>query len=102
MLVTGEFISAAQAQDKGLINRIAEPALMDAEVERLVASIVAKPAVAIAAGKGLFYRQLEAPIAAAYDDAGATMACNMMDGAALEGVQAFIDKRPPGWARRDA
>jgi enoyl-CoA hydratase/carnithine racemase len=100
MLVTGEFISAAQALDKGLINRIAEPALLDAEVERLVASIVAKPAVAIAAGKGLFYRQLEAPIAAAYDDAGSTMACNMMDDAALEGVQAFIDKRPPGWARR--
>jgi enoyl-CoA hydratase/carnithine racemase len=102
MLVTGEFISAAQALDKGLINRIADPALLDAEVERLVASIVAKPAVAIAAGKGLFYRQLEAPIAAAYDDAGATMACNMMDGAALEGVQAFIDKRPPGWSRRGA
>jgi len=102
MLVTGEFISAAQALDKGLINRIAEPALLDAEVERLVASIVAKPAVAIAAGKGLFYRQLEQPIDAAYDDAGETMACNMMDAAALEGVQAFIDKRPPGWARREA
>jgi len=26
-----------------------------------------------------------------------TMACNMMDGSALEGVQAFIDKRPPDW-----
>jgi enoyl-CoA hydratase/carnithine racemase len=101
MLVTGEFISAAQAQDKGLINRVAEPALLDAEVERLVASIVAKPAVAIAAGKGLFYRQLERPIDAAYDDAGSTMACNMMDGAALEGVQAFIEKRPPGWARHE-
>jgi hypothetical protein len=25
------------------------------------------------------------------------MACNMMDEAALEGVQAFIDKRPPAW-----
>jgi enoyl-CoA hydratase/carnithine racemase len=102
MLVTGEFISAAQAQGKGLVNRVAEPASLDAEVEMLVASIVAKPAVAIAAGKGLFYRQLEKPITAAYEDAGATMACNMMDDAALEGVQAFIDKRPPGWARRGA
>jgi enoyl-CoA hydratase/carnithine racemase len=102
MLVTGEFIGAQQALDKGLVNRIAEPERLDAEVEKLVASIVAKPAVAIAAGKGLFYRQLEAPIAAAYDDAGSTMACNMMDDAALEGVQAFIDKRPPGWERRGA
>ncbi len=62
-----------------------------------MASIVAKPAVAIAAGKALFYRQIEMPIAEAYDDAGRTMACNMMDEAALEGVQAFIDKRAPRW-----
>jgi enoyl-CoA hydratase/carnithine racemase len=71
---------------------------LDAEVESLVASIVAKPPVAIAAGKALFYRQLETGIAAAYDDAGQTMACNMMDAAALEGVQAFIDKRRPDWS----
>ena len=62
-----------------------------------MASIVAKPQVAIAAGKGLFYRQLEKPIDAAYADAGSTMACNMMDDAALEGVQAFIEKRAPTW-----
>jgi enoyl-CoA hydratase/carnithine racemase len=99
MLVTGEFISAAQARDKGLINRVAEPGQLDAEVERLVAAIVAKPAVAIAMGKGLFYSQLEKPIGEAYAEAGDTMACNMMDEAALEGVQAFIEKRPAGWAR---
>jgi enoyl-CoA hydratase/carnithine racemase len=97
MLVTGEFISAEEALAKGLINRVAHPDALDAEVERLVAAIVAKPRVAIAAGKGLFYRQLEQPIEAAYADAGSTMACNMMDEAALEGVQAFIDKRPPRW-----
>ena len=99
MLVTGDFISAEEARDKGLVNRVAAPDRLDAEVERLVASIVAKPATAIATGKALFYRQLEKPIAEAYEDAGRTMACNMMDEAALEGVQAFIDKRAPGWAR---
>ena len=97
MLVSVEFISAAQALEKGLVNRVAAPDALDAEVERLVASIVAKPRVAIAMGKALFYRQLEAGIAAAYDDAGRTMACNMMDESALEGVQAFIEKRSPNW-----
>ena len=97
MLVTGEFISAAEALAKGLVNRVAAPEALDAEVERLIASIVAKPRVAVAMGKQLFYRQLEKGIAAAYDDAGNTMACNMMDDSALEGVQAFIEKRVPRW-----
>ena len=97
MLVTGDFITAEQALEKGLVNRVAAPDFIDAEVESLVASIVAKPRLAIALGKQLFYRQLEAGIEAAYADAAQTMACNMMDESALEGVQAFIDKRPPAW-----
>ncbi|BBX35179.1 enoyl-CoA hydratase/isomerase [Mycolicibacterium mageritense DSM 44476 = CIP 104973] len=98
MLVTGEFISAAQAHALGLVNRVAAPEALDDEIEAMVASIVAKPAVAVAMGKALFYRQLEVGIEAAYDDAGATMACNMVDPSALEGVQAFIEKRKPQWA----
>lgn len=100
MLVTGDFISAAQALEKGLINRAVAPEALDEEIEQLVARIVAKPRTALALGKQLFYRQLEAGIEAAYEDAGRTMACNMMDASALEGVQAFIDKRPPSWAER--
>jgi enoyl-CoA hydratase/carnithine racemase len=99
MLVTGEFITAEEARTKGLINRVAPADRLDAEVEALVAAIVAKPRVAIALGKALFYRQLESGVAAAYDDAGRTMAANMMDNSALEGVQAFIDKRKPDWPR---
>ncbi|MFT3955451.1 MAG: enoyl-CoA hydratase [Piscinibacter sp.] len=97
MLVTGGFISADEALAKGLVNRVAEADQLDAAVESLVAAIVAKPRVALQMGKALFYRQIEKGIAAAYDDAGQTMACNMMDDSALEGVQAFIDKRPPNW-----
>ncbi len=97
MLVTGEFISAGEAKARGLINRVAEPEQLDAELEKLVAAIVSKPRVAVAMGKEFFYRQLELGITAAYEAANQTMACNMMDEAALEGVQAFIEKRPPQW-----
>jgi enoyl-CoA hydratase/carnithine racemase len=97
MLVTGEFIDAATAVQRGLINHAVPTDRLDAEVDRIARLIVAKPAVAIAAGKGLFYRQLETGIDAAYQLAGQTMACNMMAEPTLEGVQAFIEKRKPNW-----
>jgi enoyl-CoA hydratase/carnithine racemase len=99
MLLTGAFIDAETARARGLVNRVAAPERLDAEIEALVAPIVAKPRVALAIGKQQFYAQLEAGIEQAYAIAGQAMACNMMDEAALEGVQAFIDKRPPSWAR---
>ena len=97
MLVTGEFIDALEAQRLGLVNCVAPPETLDSELQQLVQSILAKPRIAVAMGKQLFYRQLEKGIEAAYADAARTMACNMMEHAALEGVQAFIDKRPPDW-----
>jgi enoyl-CoA hydratase/carnithine racemase len=101
MLVTGEFISADDAKVRGLINRVVEPEHLDAEVEKLVAAIIAKPRVAVETGKEFFYRQIELGIAQAFEAAARTMASNMMDDAALEGVQAFVDKRPPRWRKEE-
>ena len=98
MLVTGEFIDAEEARARGLVNRVAAPEAIDAAIETIVAKILAKPRTAIAIGKEQFYRQIEVGIAEAYAIAGEAMACNMMDETALEGVQAFIDKRAPAWA----
>lgn len=97
MLATGEFVDAAAARERGLVNRVVPADRLDEEVARLAASIAAKPRAAIAMGKALFYRQLEMGVEAAYQLAGQTMACNMMDADALEGTQAFLDKRKPNW-----
>jgi len=97
MLVTGDFIDAAAARERGLVNRVVPPEALDAELEGLVAGILRKPRVAIALGKELFYRQAELGFAAAYEVASRTMAANMMESIALEGVQAFLEKRPPRW-----
>lgn len=97
MLVTGNFISADEALAKGLVNAVCAPEALESTVAQYVDSILHKPRVALAMGKQLFYRQLEQGIADAYTSAGQTMACNMMDETALEGVQAFIDKRTPNW-----
>ena len=97
MLVTGDFISAQQAAERGLVNRAVAPDQLDAEVEKLVASILDKPRQALAMGKELFYRQREMGLEAAYQLAGQTMAVNMMDSCAQEGVTAFTEKRKPSW-----
>ena len=97
MLVTGDFIGAAEAQARGLVNRAVAPDQLDAEVARLVESILAKPRTALAMGKELFYQQREMGLEAAYQLAGQTMAVNMMDPCAQEGVTAFTEKRKPSW-----
>jgi enoyl-CoA hydratase/carnithine racemase len=93
MLLTGEFIDARQAQERGLINRAVPPGDLDAEIKRLTDLITAKAEPAVRMGKQLFYKQLEMGIEAAYQLAGQTMACNMMDDCALEGIQRFVEKR---------
>lgn len=97
MLVTGDFIDAQEARQRGLVNRVAAPDRLDEEVESLLAAILAKPRQALAMGKDLFYRQRELGIEAAYQLASQTMAVNMMDGCAQEGVTAFTQKRKPNW-----
>lgn len=97
MLLTGDFISADEARARGLVNRVVESAALDEEVESLVRRILGKPREAIAMGKALFYQQLETGMESAYQMAAQTMACNMIHEVAQEGVQAFIEKRPPKW-----
>ena len=97
MLLTGEFITADEARVRGLVNRVAPLELLDAEVEKLVQTLLLKPKEAIAMGKAIFYKQRETGIEAAYQLAAQAMACNMSHPVAQEGVQAFMDKRTPQW-----
>ena len=97
MLLTGDFIDAAEAQRRGLVNRVAPLDQLDAEVKKLTDSICAKSPVALAMGKQMFYRQLEMGLDGAYQLAAETMACNMMAHDAAEGIDAFMQKRKPEW-----
>jgi len=99
MLFTGDFISPYQAEAWGLVNRVVPPEQLMEAAHALAARLLDKPAEALALGKALFYRQLEAPLAAAYADASCTIAGNLDTGYAREGIDAFLAKRPPDWKR---
>ena len=100
MLLTGDFIDAQTALARGLVNRVAAPEQLDAEIRKLTDSILAKTPVAIKAGKQMFYRQLEMGLDEAYELASEVMACNMMAEDAQEGIDAFVAKRKPQWKGR--
>ncbi|NYS61205.1 enoyl-CoA hydratase [Vreelandella salicampi] len=97
MLMTGEFINANTAAEWGLVNRVAEDDNVDEALAALTDSIRAKSAVAVRTGKAMFARQLAMPLDEAYAFAGETMACNMLADDVAEGIDAFIEKRPPEW-----
>jgi enoyl-CoA hydratase/carnithine racemase len=97
LLLTGDLIDARTALDWGLVNRVVPGADLDAAVGALAAKIAAKSAAAVTLGKRTFYAQVEQGIGDAYATAAETMACNMLDPDAAEGVDAFLGKRAPQW-----
>jgi enoyl-CoA hydratase/carnithine racemase len=100
MLMTGDFIDAETARSYGLVNKVVPAAELDGAVADLARRICSKSAAAVRTGKRMFYRQRNLELGAAYDFASETMACNMMAEDAAEGIDAFIEKRPPIWKGR--
>ena len=100
MLLTGEAIDAATAVDFGLVNRAVPQDRLDEAVAQLAGKIAAKPRRTVAFGKAAFYRQLEMDLERAYGYTGEIMVRNMLAGDAGEGIDAFLEKRPPVWTDR--
>jgi enoyl-CoA hydratase/carnithine racemase len=100
MLLTGEPIEAARACELGLVNRVVPDNRLRSAVDDLARRIAAKSAVTLAIGKEAFYRQAELDLAAAYRYAAEVMTTNMLAGDAEEGIDAFLEKRPPHWQDR--
>jgi enoyl-CoA hydratase/carnithine racemase len=97
MLLLGEMLPAHAAAEYGLVNRVVPTAKVMDEALAMARLVASKPPATLAIGKEAFYRQIEMPLAEAYDYASGVMVTNMMHGEAKEGIGAFIDKRPPVW-----
>jgi enoyl-CoA hydratase/carnithine racemase len=97
MLLLGEMQPAARALDIGLINKAVPEAELDAAVDELVRTILAKSPLILKIGKEAFYRQAEMDLEAAYAYTAEVMTENMLTRDAGEGIDAFIEKRHPSW-----
>lgn len=99
MALTGDMFTADDAVRFGLVNRaVPEQELHDATVE-LAGKIAAKSAQGIRSGKEAFYRQVDMPIEEAFQYANEAMLEAMTTSDALEGTQAFFEKREPSWEK---
>jgi enoyl-CoA hydratase/carnithine racemase len=97
MLLTGEAVSADEARRIGLVNRVVAPADLASETQSLARFIASKPTQTLRMGKQAFQHQLELGVSSAYDYVGEVMVQNMLHAEAVEGIGAFLDKRPPKW-----
>ena len=97
LALTGDLIDAARAEAMGLVNKVVPEGEALASAQAMAAAIAARSADVIALGKTAFYRQIEAPLAQAYDMAGAVMVENLAHPDSAEGIGAFIEKRKPQW-----
>jgi enoyl-CoA hydratase/carnithine racemase len=100
MLLTGEAITAERAQAIGLINRVLPEGELESATWALAKTIAGKSPLTVKIGKEAFYRQVEMDTAAAYAYASEVMTENMLARDAAEGIDAFIEKRPPHWQGR--
>jgi enoyl-CoA hydratase/carnithine racemase len=97
MLLTGDLIDARKALEWGLVNQVVSADQLEAAVAELAGRIAAKPPATVAAGKRAFYQQLDLGVERAYELASNVIACSFAHEEGREGMDAFIEKRPPRW-----
>jgi len=97
MLLTGEMITAQQAQHLGLVNRVVSDDALEDETLLWAKQIASKSPKTLAIGKKAFYHQLEMPLSEAYAYTSEVMTDNLETLDAQEGICAFIEKRSPVW-----
>lgn len=100
MLLSGRFVSAEEAFQFGLVNRVVSPEKLAEETRNWAMELARASSFTLALGKRAFYSQIDLNERAAYDYAKEVIAMNCMSEDAFEGMSAFIEKRKPTWKNR--
>jgi len=100
MLLTGRFVSAEEAEQFGLINRIAAADKLAEETRNWAMEIAQYSRFTLALGKQAFYNQIDLDEPAAYNYAADAMVAGCLAADAQEGMAAFLEKRQPIWKHK--
>ena len=99
MLFTGTFISASEAKEEGLINKVVAADQLDQAISEMANTIAHKAPDALKYAKSMFYEQLNMDLESAYQFASDKIVCNILEPDGAEGLDAFAEKRKPLWKR---
>jgi len=97
MLLTGRSVSAVEAAEWGLVNRVVPIRQLAEQTRDLARSIAQASPLTVAIGKQAFYAQIDLAERQAYDLAMNTISLNLTTQDAQDGIRAFLEKRTPHW-----
>jgi enoyl-CoA hydratase/carnithine racemase len=97
MLLSGDMIEAKEAERLGLVNKVVPADKLEEETFAFAQKFIAKSPLAIKIGKEFYYQMIDMPFRQrfALNSEVMTRLCTTED--ALEGINAFIEKRQPVW-----
>ena len=95
LLLTGEMISAEEAKQANLVEKVVPPEHLMTEAKRLAAVIASKGPLAIAATKRLIHKGMQTDLHSALELEAEEFGKIVATADAKEGTAAFLEKRPP-------
>jgi enoyl-CoA hydratase len=100
LLLTGDRLTAGQALEWGLVNRVAAAAELDSVTSALAAKLAGKSSAVLAFGRRSYFTAEDLPVAQAMEFLSSQLSLTVLTEDAAEGVTAFLEKRPAKWADR--
>ena len=100
LLLLGERISAEQAREIGIVNRVVSEDEFDGAVDDWAKKLAGKSPVLMKLGKDAMHRQLDMPFEDALDFLRSQLSLAFTTEDIQEGVKAFFEKREPNWTGR--